>query len=493
MYESLVANRVIIINTRLFTMILFTLFHSYRYCVHSQRRRPAVRLSSSVTTRHRRGSRRSRKFYWIQSLEAGSESSSLMSACSLAEHLQRNATVAASMAIGAPAATDGVAEIRLFWWHRFRGSRRAHLAPETQHCGRALRCVSDSRAEAFASTHGVVVWVGSRPQAHCLPPRLLSHTWLLEYSESPGYYPELHSALFTRQFDLKVSYELDSDVIMTALHPMVEGGTIPPAEWLREPAARSRPAAIVYVASNCASRNEREQLVRRLQAALPPTLPLHSVGKCLHTHEAPELAPQPATGRPRDGTTWRSKARALSAYAFCLVAENSIARDYVTEKLFHAFAAGCVPVYYGARSVERLLPHPKAIVRVLAFSNLEELVRHLVEMVANVSMYREHLAWRDDGPLVQRWWQRMQALTGAARTATKPALFCELCRVVQRARMAAAAAGGVRVRELAPSPRPKHAVWPPLEEGRGLISWLRTGWRLEPRTRGSRFRRPPEL
>jgi hypothetical protein len=422
-----------------------------------------------------------------------------MSACALAEHLQRNAatTVAASMVIGAPAATDGVTEIRLFWWHRFRGSRRAHLAPETQHCGRALRCVSDSRAEAFASTHGVVVWVGSRPQAQCLPPRLLSHTWLLEYSESPGYYPELHNALFTRQFDLKVSYELDSDVIMTALHPMVEGGTIPPDEWLREPAARSQPAAIVYIASNCASRNEREQLVRRLQAALPPTLPLHSVGKCLRTHEAPALVPQPAAGRPRDGTTWRSKARALSAYAFCLIAENSIARDYVTEKLFHAFAAGCVPVYYGARSVERLLPHPMAIVRVLAFPTLEELVRQLVEMAANVSLYREHLAWRDDGPLVQRWWKRMQALTGAARTATKPALFCELCRVVQRARVAAAAAGGVRLRELTPSPRPKHAVWPPLEEGRGLISWIRTGWRLEPRTltrtRGSRVRRPPEL
>ncbi len=401
-------------------------------------------------------------------------------ACSLAEQLQRNASLGLSTT--APSATDGVTEVRLFWWHRFRGARRAPTAPETHHCGPALRCVSDSRAVAFERTHGVVVWVGSRPQSHCLPPRLPSHTWLLEHSESPGYYPVLHSASFTRLFDLKVSYELDSDVVLTALHPMVEGGAIPPSEWLQRP-ARSR-RAIVFVASNCASRNERELLVRRLRAALPRTLPLHSVGKCLHTHEVPALAPQPA--HRRTGETWRSKVRVLSQYAFCLVAENSIARDYVTEKLFHAFAAGCVPVYYGTRSVERLLPDRLAIVRVLDFASLTGLVRHLEALASNASLYQRHLGWRDDPALVRTWWARMQALTGAARTATKPTLFCEICRVVLRARVAAAASGGARVRELAPSPRPKHAVWPPLRGGRGLLSWIRSGWHRSPRARAPR-------
>jgi hypothetical protein len=42
--------------------------------------------------------------------------------------------------------------------------------------------------------------------------------------------------------------------------------------------------------------------------------------------------------------------------------ENSISADYVTEKLFEAFAGGCVPVYLGAPNIEAFLPDPDAIV-----------------------------------------------------------------------------------------------------------------------------------
>ncbi len=42
--------------------------------------------------------------------------------------------------------------------------------------------------------------------------------------------------------------------------------------------------------------------------------------------------------------------------------ENSIATDYVTEKLYDAFVAGCVPVYYGAPNIEDLLPDPDSII-----------------------------------------------------------------------------------------------------------------------------------
>lgn len=44
------------------------------------------------------------------------------------------------------------------------------------------------------------------------------------------------------------------------------------------------------------------------------------------------------------------------------VQENSIATDYVTEKLYDAFVAGCVPVYYGAPNIEDLLPDPDSII-----------------------------------------------------------------------------------------------------------------------------------
>ena len=42
--------------------------------------------------------------------------------------------------------------------------------------------------------------------------------------------------------------------------------------------------------------------------------------------------------------------------------ENTVAPDYVTEKLYDAFAGGCVPVYYGATNVQDFLPDIEAIV-----------------------------------------------------------------------------------------------------------------------------------
>jgi len=38
-------------------------------------------------------------------------------------------------------------------------------------------------------------------------------------------------------------------------------------------------------------------------------------------------------------------------YKFCIAIENSLAMDYVTEKVYDALAAGCVPIYYGAPNI----------------------------------------------------------------------------------------------------------------------------------------------
>ena len=43
----------------------------------------------------------------------------------------------------------------------------------------------------------------------------------------------------------------------------------------------------------------------------------------------------------------------LKDYKFCLAYENNAARGYTTEKLLHAKAAGCIPIYWGDEAVER--------------------------------------------------------------------------------------------------------------------------------------------
>ena len=48
-----------------------------------------------------------------------------------------------------------------------------------------------------------------------------------------------------------------------------------------------------------------------------------------------------------------AKLEFLKDYKFCITFENSSSQGYVTEKLLHAKAAGCIPIYWGDPKVER--------------------------------------------------------------------------------------------------------------------------------------------
>lgn len=271
-------------------------------------------------------------------------------------------------------ATAGSEEvIRLYWWFRFQGLRkRSHWSlrcPAPTGAEPPITCVSDSGPRAFADAHATVVWVGARPERHCLPPVVPGQLRVVEFTEPPSYYPELANATFMRQFHLKVclsprpqsplalpvypydchpsprttpprnsisdrrclprvfspqmSYELDAALPITAVHPGTGWVVVPPSDWINVPwsssSASSSPQprrqkqtqkqnAVVWLAGNCDSRSNRERMVRRLIAQLPPELPLHSVGRCMHNNDPPRGALKPKTaGGGVDDTTVLSK------------------------------------------------------------------------------------------------------------------------------------------------------------------------------------------
>lgn len=49
-------------------------------------------------------------------------------------------------------------------------------------------------------------------------------------------------------------------------------------------------------------------------------------------------------------------------YRFCICMENSLAMDYVSEKVYQGLAAGCLPIYWGAPNIRDLLPAPEAVI-----------------------------------------------------------------------------------------------------------------------------------
>lgn len=47
---------------------------------------------------------------------------------------------------------------------------------------------------------------------------------------------------------------------------------------------------------------------------------------------------------------------ALPLYQYNVCCENSIGTGYITEKIFHAMAAGCIPVYKGGTQIDEMVP-----------------------------------------------------------------------------------------------------------------------------------------
>lgn len=232
----------------------------------------------------------------------------------------------------------------------------------------------------------------------------------------------------------------------------------------RDPALRGQPLdfekklnAIVYINTQCAAKSGRQDVVRQLQAWLKAsnsTLAVHSFGKCDPNMPADELKhfQEGDTGNER----LRKKLAYFQRYKFCIVSlllhnecmihcqqavqtglqhvaamlcqschrmqllatshhllvmgdlacalqtmENSVTRDYVTEKVYDGLVAGCVPVYLGAPNIGDYIPDSNAIVDYAKLGSPEALKQELERLASDQEAYEEKLMWKRKG---ERHW-----------------------------------------------------------------------------------------
>jgi hypothetical protein len=128
----------------------------------------------------------------------------------------------------------------------------------------------------------------------------------------------------------------------------------------------------------------------------------------------------PGPDRGRD-----TKLATLARYKFTLAFENSIASDYVTERLFEALIAGSVPVYLGAPNVDELAPGDRCFIDASDFSGPESLAAYLNRLDRDHAAYAEYVAWRGRG---------LRPSFRALLDSLRESAFCRLCRAVSTAR-----------------------------------------------------------
>ena len=95
----------------------------------------------------------------------------------------------------------------------------------------------------------------------------------------------------------------------------------------------------------------------------------------------------------------RAKVLVLALYRFALVVERTAApgSEFVSEQLWHALAAGALPVYWGPAIAKQWVPCSKCVVWADEFEDVD----HLASFLRNMSddEYLSYFVWkREQGP-----------------------------------------------------------------------------------------------
>jgi alpha(1,3/1,4) fucosyltransferase len=148
-----------------------------------------------------------------------------------------------------------------------------------------------------------------------------------------------------------------------------------------------------FIYSNGRADPVRDGFFHRLSAHRP----VNSLGRHLRNDDSfsrlAGLEPVPA------------KLKVMSGFNFAIAFENSGTPGYTTEKIFHAFAARCIPIYWGNPLVE-LDFNPRAFVNRHNFTDDESCIAYVMELAADpqrmVAMLNEPVFAEGNDPTFRR-------------------------------------------------------------------------------------------
>jgi alpha-1,3-fucosyltransferase 10 len=224
--------------------------------------------------------------------------------------------------------------------------------------------------EADAVVFHIPEWSWSLADTCKFPGQL----WVAWSMESNVHYEKLRDPNFMRHFDLRATYERDADVWIPYLPQRsiwnsIQNSQVP---------AKTESHPTVLFQSTKIDKSGRNAFIAELMRYTK----IDSYGRFLRNRYVNGV------------DQWRpTKLAVIGRYHFCLAFENSIAPDYVTEKLFDPLRAGTIPVYRGAPNFQEFVPEGSFINADL-FDGPKDLANYLHYLVQNPKQYENYFEWR---------------------------------------------------------------------------------------------------
>ncbi|KAI0229129.1 Alpha-(1,3)-fucosyltransferase C [Lamellibrachia satsuma] len=211
-----------------------------------------------------------------------------------------------------------------------------------------------------------------------LPPHRRPHQkWVFSLQESPVH-TYINVARFQGLFNLTMTYARSAEVPWMYGHCEPLSPTAQSTYNATVNYAAGKKYLVAWFVSHCRTASRRETYAEALQEHVN----VHRYG-CGGGHKCPK------------GNVARCYGRLLNDdYKFYLSFENSLCRDYMTEKLWRILQINTVPIILGYANNTDLLP-VHSYIDVRDFASPRHLADHLKLLDANDTLYNEYFRWRE--------------------------------------------------------------------------------------------------
>jgi alpha-1,3-fucosyltransferase len=207
--------------------------------------------------------------------------------------------------------------------------------------------------------------------------RFASQRWVFFYYESP-----VHSSInseYNSLFNLSSTYRLDSNAtsMYFADNPFYWDFNKNFDENQNFLANKTKFSAIIV--SNCNDNSKRLEYIKDLKKYIPVTI----YGKC----------GEPCPRKKPDSNIDICKLNVAKNYKFYFSFENSICKDYITEKFFNILHYNIVPVVLGGGDYSLYIPK-SGFINVLDYSSPKDLADYLIYLSNNETAYNSFFKWK---------------------------------------------------------------------------------------------------
>ncbi|XP_046573116.1 glycoprotein 3-alpha-L-fucosyltransferase A-like isoform X2 [Haliotis rubra] len=245
-------------------------------------------------------------------------------------------------------------------------------AKSFDHCN--VRSCEISTSEALISSADAVIVHGVHLPASKHPNNNMDQVWIMYGWESPLHYYSntIFRSDWNGRFNWTLTYRLDSDIPFPYNRILYTGGTVNISDVLRR---KSR--SIAWFVSNCGTPSKREVYVQELRKHIDVDI----YGAC-RSNKSYDCPKELSLG---------CISLLNTTYRFYLSFENSLCKDYITEKFYNTFMTSAIPIVRGGADYARLLPEG-TFINTASFDSPKSLANYIKYLERNETAMGDILA-----------------------------------------------------------------------------------------------------